>query len=89
MINPERLAELIAIHEQQYGVTPISSALRELQALRARDGYVLVPVEPTDEILEAMIQADDDGPGVYRRIYRAMLSAAPRKVVGEPSKEGP
>ncbi|ELV3333377.1 hypothetical protein SGJ90_003148 [Salmonella enterica] len=54
------------------------------------DGYVLVPVEPTDEMIVAAMDSDDvtynesDDTVFYvhhREIYKAMLAAAPRQEV--------
>ncbi|EOG3262467.1 hypothetical protein ACK823_004838, partial [Salmonella enterica] len=52
------------------------------------DGYALVPVEPTDEMIEAAMNCDDvtynksDDTVFYvhhREIYKAMLAAAPQQ----------
>lgn len=54
------------------------------------DGYVLVPVEPTDEMIVAAMDSDDvtynesDDTVFYvhhREIYKAMLAAAPQPEV--------
>ncbi|KFB90913.1 Eaa family phage protein, partial [Trabulsiella guamensis ATCC 49490] len=42
------------------------------------DGYVVVPVEPTTEMLRAGFLAGDDYPG---GVYRAMIAAAPKQEV--------
>ena len=56
-----------------------------VQPLRAEAGWVLVPVEPTDEMLEAAVQAICYGPGGGftrisgpHRCWSAMLTAAPK-----------
>lgn len=53
--------------------------------MKTPEGYVLVPVEPTPEMIEAGIDHnnifhdDEDGTVIFaRRVYAAMLSAAPR-----------
>lgn len=59
----------------------------ELQALKGGavpEGYALVPVEPTPEMLQAGAdeplagEADEDAPEDYRAVYKAMLAAAPQ-----------
>lgn len=56
------------------------------------DGYVLVPIEPTDEMIIAAMNSDDvtyndsDDTFFYvhhREIYKAMLAAAPALNKGE------
>lgn len=63
------------------------AADRALQASRvavpATDGWVLVPLEPTAEMLQAgqdtpVSESDEDAPEDYKAVYRAMLAAAPR-----------
>lgn len=48
----------------------------EVEALRAAipPGYVVVPVEPTDEMEDA---ADREGATSARKIYAAMIAARP------------
>lgn len=55
------------------------------------DGYALVPVEPTDEMIVAAMDSDDvtynesDDTVFYvhhREIYKAMLAAAPKPETG-------
>ena len=62
------------------------AADRALQASRvavpATDGWVLVPLEPTAEMLQAgqdapVSESDEDAPEDYKAVYRAMLAAAP------------
>ncbi|HBT3849069.1 TPA: hypothetical protein MBK66_001550 [Klebsiella pneumoniae] len=54
------------------------------------DGYVMVPKEPTDEMIAAAMNCEDvlfnsdDSFGVqFVNIYEAMLAAAPKEVKGE------
>lgn len=53
--------------------------------LTAPPGYVLVPVEPTPEMLRAALRAPcsghpETGGQSYHNIYRAMIAAAPNRV---------
>ena len=61
------------------------AALRELRAYR-KEGWVLVPKEPTGAMLGLIAGEYDDGPKLTRDqaliVYRAMLAAAP-----EPQEE--
>ncbi|HIA5035423.1 TPA: hypothetical protein ACWQNP_002449, partial [Salmonella enterica] len=59
------------------------------------DGYALVPVEPTDEMIVAAMDSDDvtynesDDTVFYvhhREIYKAMLAAAPKPETGPCTK---
>ena len=44
------------------------------------EGYALVPIEPTDEILNAIAeQCDGYNENYYFDIYKAMIKAAPKK----------
>jgi hypothetical protein len=54
-----------------HATTPTADAI--LAALRAA-GYVVVPSEPTEAMVQAA--AKQCGGGFYRQPYRAMLSAA-------------
>lgn len=51
--------------------------LRDLrnQARQAPEGFALVPVEPTPEMLEA---GSFSNPNANRLVYKAMLAAAPK-----------
>ena len=61
------------------------------------DGWKLVPVEPTDEMVRAGINTPcvdsgndaDDQPQDYRNVYSAMLAAAPHPVSGEQKPVSP
>ena len=62
-----------------------------VQPLRAESGWVLVPVEPTREMVEAAFDALPNSPleGNIRRHYRAMLAAAPKAPKqAAPAQEG-
>ena len=60
----------------------LTEALRE--AIKAADGYVLVPVEPTPEMMRAfqdrMVRefGIKTTAGYHGRVYAAMLAAAPK-----------
>lgn len=48
------------------------------EAKEVPEGWKLVPVEPTEELFEAMDRAlRDPMPDTWRRVYAAMLAAAP------------
>lgn len=52
-----------------------------LQAMRARvpDGYVIVPKEPTKEMIKAAYDRDHDGTtNLYSKVWCAMCAAAPK-----------
>lgn len=77
-ISNERLEELADInHVGSILGQEIAAMAKELLALRnAREGWKLVPIEPT----EAMIAAGDqfmDGLSLLGDAYDAMLAAAP------------
>lgn len=42
------------------------------------DGYVLVPIKPTDPMLDAAVSAGDEPGSDYYTIYAAMIAAAPQ-----------
>lgn len=91
-----RLAELWAVAAYEIGrgsvvglaATDAKIALRAHLAMRpsAPDGWVMVPVEPTDEMVESAWDSDAaDYVGEHKRIwqvavaYRAMIAAAPKQ----------
>lgn len=54
-----------------------------LRAAVAPDSWVLAPLEPTAEMLQAgqdtpVSESDEDAPEDYKAVYRAMLAAAPQ-----------
>lgn len=66
----------------------LESEVARLEACAARtvpEGYVMVPVEPTQEMLKKSGLYDDDtievncAASMAGQIYRAMLAAAPKK----------
>lgn len=64
----------------------LESALR--MALAAREGFVMVPVEPTPEMLNAFYDAeyqDDGGDSKFSQAYRAMIAAAPKGTPDHPA----
>ena len=69
---------------------PVSSTADEQQAIEAWNtrslispaGEVVVPVEPTEAMIEAGDKALFDGPDASEYVWSAMLSAAPRGMEG-------
>ncbi|EOF6578079.1 DUF550 domain-containing protein [Salmonella enterica] len=66
---------------------PVDPQISEYEKIMLRAGWVMVPVEPTDEMIEAAINCEDvtynesDDTVFYvhhREIYKAMLAAAPQ-----------
>lgn len=83
MISNERLEDIAdeRLTERQIGLdsSEVISMAKELLALRkAREGWKLVPVEPTEEMKEAYYR-DSVAPvsKLSKSGYRAMLAAAP------------
>jgi len=70
---------------------PYNTHLYASPALAEPEGWVMVPREPTEEMIDAAVKASGDGMGMigaavrqcFARDYRAMLSALP------PAPEGP
>lgn len=75
MTDIEKIA--IEVAEQTRGeydhITPVTFAKALIERL-TRDGFVLVPKEPTSIMLKAAIYGD----GRYYAIYKAMIAAAPK-----------
>ena len=74
------------------GVALYDAALRDLETLAPRDGWVLVPVEPTETQLDrgvsfslnTSISSQNGGWSEYiRTLYRILLSAAPQPIKRE------
>lgn len=64
----------------------IMGALKSQDALSpaaAAEGWKLVPVEPTEEMLDAVIVNNGLGPITARKAYKNMLAAAPPSEQGE------
>lgn len=82
MISDERLEEIAWI-ESDFIVFPpahseCSEMARELLALRkAHEGWKLVPVEPTTEMLEEIWLDERFKEVAMKRRYQALLAAAP------------
>lgn len=59
----------------------LRARITELEAKRVPDGWKLVPIEPTQEMIDAVIEEEFGMNGAthlsYRQLYKAMLSAAP------------
>jgi len=53
--------------------------------------YCLVPIEPTDEMIEAAYNCDASGslPHTYSEVYKAMLAASPTNVPPQSTKTAP
>ena len=93
MTDLDKMArELLPVDICRYGyevdematVVSFSTAIDAIRAalLTAPPGYVLVPAEPTPEMLRAALRAPcsghpETGGQSYHNIYRAMLAAAP------------
>ncbi|ENQ6174032.1 hypothetical protein ACEPFV_004414 [Salmonella enterica] len=69
---------------------PVDPQISEYEKIMLRAGWVMVPVEPTDEMIEAAMNCEDvtynesDDTVFYvhhREIYKAMLAAAPQPEV--------
>lgn len=76
-ISNERL-ELIANNKIVATITDDWSMAKELLALRkAREGWKLVPVEPTKEMLEEIWLDERFKEVAMKRRYQALLAAAP------------
>jgi hypothetical protein len=61
---------------EEFKKLPVGTKLYTAPADRGvAEGYVMVPIEPTDEML---FLAELSSPRGYRDLYRAMLSAAPQ-----------
>lgn len=81
MISDERLEDIAdeQLTERQLGLdsSEVVSMAKELLALRkAREGWKLVPVEPTEEMIAAGDQFMD-GLSRLGDAYEAMITAAP------------
>ena len=78
MSEIERKArELLAAEQDQHGRCQTSEALAAIKkALTPPDGYVLVPVEPTEEMAKAGMQ-NFYVEATVSSVYRAMLAARP------------
>lgn len=68
----ERLGANSAVALEQAALDAIAAALRA-----APEGFVMVPVKPTPEMLAAVGNGAD---GLKRRIWRGMLAARPQGV---------
>ncbi|EDX6846434.1 hypothetical protein C0V48_005225, partial [Salmonella enterica] len=69
---------------------PVDPQISEYEKIMLRAGWVMVPVEPTDEMIVAAMDSDDvtynesDDTVFYVHhceIYKAMLAAAPQPEV--------
>ncbi|EDJ9088414.1 hypothetical protein GFI45_25765 [Salmonella enterica subsp. enterica] len=94
VVQIEKLMAVLAVHGIQYERKGSSCRVDILQAGNSPvtpDGYALVPVEPTDEMIAAAMECDDvvfdsKDPAAfcvqYREIYCSMLAAAPTQTEG-------
>ena len=87
LVLAEHAAELDALRTENARLLAELEAVGAggVQPLRAESGWALVPLEPTDEMLEAAVQAICYGPGGGftrisgpHRCWSAMLTAAPK-----------
>ncbi|EHC5874477.1 hypothetical protein JR782_005391 [Salmonella enterica subsp. enterica serovar Eastbourne] len=67
---------------------PVDPQISEYEKIMLRAGWVMVPVEPTDEMIAAALDCDDvvfdsKDPTIFRvqywEIYCAMVAAAPKQ----------
>ncbi|EDQ3387991.1 DUF550 domain-containing protein [Salmonella enterica subsp. houtenae] len=74
---------------------PVDPQVAEYEKIMLQAGWVMVPVEPTDEMIVAAMDSDDvtynesDDTVFYvhhREIYKAMLAAAPKPEAGPCTK---
>ena len=80
-------AETHALELRAYEATVqnLEQRIRELEAQRVPEGWKLVPIEATQEMLKESGLYDDDtievnsAASMAGQIYRAMLAAAPKK----------
>ncbi|HIE8767392.1 TPA: hypothetical protein ACXP17_000553 [Klebsiella variicola subsp. variicola] len=82
-LSPEEKAEF------QAGIEDVKALIAQPAPL-VPDGYVMVPKEPTDEMIAAamncedvLFNSDDSFCVQFGNIYEAMLAAAPQEVKGE------
>jgi hypothetical protein len=66
----------------KYLVNDLMTALEEASALRAQEGMVMVPREPTEEMLDAgwqfvTVGLTNGSPRSLADLYQAMISASP------------
>jgi hypothetical protein len=72
-----------SMHDSVFGWKAWQAAQAAQPAPTVPDGYVLVPVEPTEEMLAAVVTSMDDhlfganAEKQYREDWAAMLAAAP------------
>jgi hypothetical protein len=71
------------IEDKKYAVCRANAGWSAFQAGRASmpsipDGYVLVPIEPTDEMIFAAINEHEGAPILPYSFYKAMIKAAPK-----------
>lgn len=71
----------IRLHHDEAGNYPndLEHFAELIRADAVPPGYVVVPVEPTQEMLDAMDNAAERDGGWTQQIYRAMLEAAPKE----------
>lgn len=63
-------------NEADAGCSPVMSACLDLVEAFGKAGCVLLPVEPTPEMLEAAAKVHPLDPEELQRVYKAMVEAA-------------
>lgn len=84
----ERIRRAAMLHEKFRDLSqPVDPQVAEYEQIMLQAGWVMVPVEPTDEMIAAAMECDDvvfdsKDPTVFcvqfREIYCAMVDAAPK-----------
>ncbi|HEX5791547.1 MAG TPA: hypothetical protein VFY13_10345 [Luteolibacter sp.] len=69
-------AHAIELRAYEATVENLAERIRQLEVERAPEGWKLVPVDPTDKMIGAGIEAYD---GKCETSYRAMLAAVPQQ----------
>ena len=68
-------------------LSKLAADVRAGQASKVPEGWKLVPVEPTDEMMREMtdpfMAINGDNRTAFESAYRAMIAAAPSKETGE------
>lgn len=70
-------AHAIELRAYEATVQNMAERIRQLEAERVPEGWTLVPVEPTDAMLDEIRWTEDISYRAMLARYRAMLAAAP------------
>lgn len=87
--SSNRLLNGRLVGEQYFAAQAIADAIRAERERPLAEGYVLVPVEPTPEIIKAYISADRRRKryaATAKRDYRAMIAASQESSNAKPPK---